>query len=117
VGKGRWSLLPMTSGRVASDKGTYTWKTTIDTKGVKDGQSYRHVVATVTFKGANGSFVVREDDTLVSASASHTVVTGTWKLVRGTEAYAGATGGGRLGAALGFGKPDPWRYEGFMSSP
>lgn len=117
IGKGKWTLLPWTSGPVASDKGTYTWKTTVDRRGMRDGQSYRHVVATVTYVGANGLFVVREDDTLVAASSTHTVATGTWRILRGTGAYEGVTGGGSVVGALGFGRPDPWRYEGFMTSP
>jgi len=117
IGWGTWSLQPATQGPVTSDRGRYTWMKTLERRNARNGQSYRRVVSTVTFEGANGTLVVREDDVIVSAAVGKEVVTGTWTILRGTDAYEGVRGGGRLAAALGFGRPDPWRYEGFMTSP
>ena len=116
-GWGTWTLLPINSGPVQADKGKYTWSKTLDKSGLKDGQSYRHVVSTVTFVGQNGTLVVREDDTIVSAAVGKEVVTGVWRVLRGTGSYENVKGDGKLAAALGFGRPDPWRYEGLLISP
>lgn len=83
---------------------------------MRDGQSFKRYVSTVTFAGRNGTLVVREDDTIVAAAVGKDVATGTWRVLRGTDAYAGVTGGGRVAAILGVLDPDPWRYEGFLTS-
>jgi len=115
-GRGTFALAP-DPGPVARDKGTYTWVVTKKTTGSRDGQAFKRYVSTVTFVGQNGTLVVREDDTIVDAAVGKSVVTGTWKVLRGTDAYAGVTGGGRQAAVLGILNPSPWRYEGFLISP
>lgn len=115
-GRGTFKLEP-DPGPIATDKGTYTWKVTKHTFGAHDGQKFERYVSTVTFVGQNGTLVVREDDFIVEAAVGKKVATGTWKVLRGTEAYAGVTGGGRQAAILGVLDPSPWRYEGFLISP
>ena len=116
-GVGSFTLIPMTQGPLVGDAGKYTWITTSKSKGEQDGQEFERVVATVTYEGKQGTFVVKEVDTLVAVGIGQRVSTGTWKIVRGTGVYAGVTGSGRLAAALGIVSPDPWRYEGFLTTP
>lgn len=116
IKQGTWDLVVITTGPLEDDKGTYTWRVTSRKTGMKDGQEFERVLSIVTFTGKNGTFKVREDDTLVSVWRGR-VVTGTWKMLSGTGAYAGVKGGGRLAAALGLVSPDPWRYEGFLTAP
>jgi hypothetical protein len=114
--KGTWEMLVWTPGVIKDDGGSYTWSVSNRKRGTKDGQEFERVISIVTFTGKNGAFKVREDDTLVSSGRGR-VATGTWRMLSGTEAYEGVKGGGRLAAALGLVKPDPWRYEGFLKAP
>jgi len=116
-GWGTWELTTLTSGPITFDGGKYTWKMHSRTKGVIDGQGYERYAADVTYVGKTGTWVARETGRIVSASIGKSVVTGEWKILRGTDAYARVKGSGRLAAALGIVSPDPWRYEGFMVSP
>jgi len=113
---GKWEMLVWTPGPVQDDKGTYTWSVTSRKKGVRGGQAFERVLSIVAFTGKNGTFKVREDDTLVSSRRGK-VATGTWTMLSGTEDYAGVNGGGRPAAAVGLVRPDPWRYEGFLAAP
>lgn len=116
-GRGTFTLLPIDSGPIVDDKGTYTWIHKPAVSGTRDGQGFRRYDSVVTFAGKNGDLVVREIVTLVLAAPGKEAGTGTWKVLRGTQAYASVKGGGRLGAIVGVRQPAPWRYEGFMTSP
>ncbi len=117
IGRGTFTLQPIDSGPIVSDKGVFTWTHKPAISGTRDGQSFRRYDSVVTFAGKNGDLVVREIVTLVLAAPGMEAGTGTWKVLRGTEAYASVKGGGRLGAIVGARRPDPWRYEGFMTGP
>lgn len=116
-GIGSFELTPYTAGPLEDDSGKYTWVIRSKKTGRTEGQDWERVVADVTYEGKNGTFVAREIDTLVDAALGKRVVTGTWKLLRGTGAYENVKGSGRLAAATGIVNPSPWRYEGFMTSP
>jgi hypothetical protein len=67
---------------------------------IRNGQGIAVYVAAETLKGRQGTLVVRWRVEFVGAGNGNTVGTGTWSLVRGTGAYAGVTGGGRLAAVV-----------------
>lgn len=115
-GRGTFKLEP-DPGPIATDKGAYTWTHKPPVTSTRDGQRFKRYDSKVTFVGKNGTFVVREIATLVAAATTYEIATGTWEVLRGTGAYEGVTGGGRLGAIIGVLDPSPWRYEGFLISP
>lgn len=117
TGRGTFRLQPIDSGPIVGDSGAYTWTHKPAVNGTRDGQSFRRYDSVVTFAGKNGDLVVREIVTLVLAAPGMEAGTGTWKVLRGTDAYASVEGAGRLGAIVGARRPAPWRYEGFMTSP
>jgi hypothetical protein len=79
------------------------------------GQGMAVYVAVATLTGRRGTFVIRWRMEFVGAGDGNTVGTGTWSLVRGTGAYTGGFGGGRVAAVAvtprGFTSS---QYEGFV---
>lgn len=72
----------------------------------------------VTIKGRRGTLVVRFEQKWTDVSGGFSVATDTWKVVRGTGQYAGATGGG-AGLVVWYEKTDDWtaRTEGVLALP
>jgi hypothetical protein len=67
---------------------------------VRDGQRIAVYLAVERLIGKHGTFDLRWRVEFAGAGEGSTVGTGTWSLVRGTGAYAGATGGGRLATVV-----------------
>ena len=83
---------------------------------VRDGQRLAVYLGIETLTGKHGTFDIRWRVEFAGAGEGSTVGTGTWSLVRGTRAYGGATGGGRLAAVAmtphGFTSA---QFEGFLT--
>jgi hypothetical protein len=123
---GKAVLEPLKDGALKRDSGTFggQWSPIPDRTVVRAGQTvemWRRLVW--TFAGKAGSLVFRERTELMDLGQDTNgdgqqdeIVIGTWKVVRGTGTYAGATGGG-WSAHLSLGNRWVARYEGFLTLP
>lgn len=117
---GTFVLTPLQAGALKRDSGTFggNWQ----------GASWRHVMrdgqrvsipspGVWTLTGKRGTLSIRERNAWVAVEdGEDAIAIGTWKVVRGTGAYAGITGSGRS-AHAGLGTPWYARYEGFLRKP
>ena len=92
-------LTPVGTGELEADSGTETSVVRSERVVVRQGQSAKIVTWVATAEGKHGSFVLRERIEHMGAGNGFGIGTGTWTLVRGTGAYADATGGGRVSQA------------------
>jgi hypothetical protein len=102
-----FTLTPISKGHLGEDSGTVDdccWKQKLL---VRDGQSIKVNDPLETFKGKAGTFVLRVRIEWLDAGNGYTVGAATWRMVRGTGAYAHVTGSGRGAAA--------WLPRGFVS--
>jgi hypothetical protein len=113
---GTFVLTPLSAGTLKGDVGT----TGVVLSGPKlvmhDGQSIEVWRNTWTLTGKRGSLTIRERVEWIDAGDPY-IGTGTWKVVRGTGAYAGSTGHGRSASAGLDRATGDWyvRYEGFLT--
>jgi hypothetical protein len=112
----KFVLSPLSPGGLQADSGTETSTYTSHVV-VRDGQRVEIANWVTTCKGKRGSFVLRVRIDHVGAANGFHIGTGTWKFVRGTDAYAGITGGGRVANAwIDFGsRALSERREGFLT--
>lgn len=105
-------LTPLTSGAVKPDTGIASFCCWSTRHVMRDGQAIDVNDPQMTLTGKRGTLVLRNRIEWVDIPAGVAIFTGTWKVIRGTGAYAGLSGGGR-GAGV---TPDAKsRFEGFLS--
>jgi hypothetical protein len=97
---GTFVLHALGRGPLAFDSGKFTFAAAERPYVVRAGQRIAVYVAVETLIGRRGTFDLRWRVEFAGAGEGSTVGTGTWSLVRGTGAYAGARGGGRLAAVV-----------------
>ena len=110
-------LTPLTTGTVKADAGSATfccWTSHVITR---DGQRIEVTNGpTMTLVGKRGTLEVRNRTEWLDVSGGYQLFTGTWTVVRGTGAYAGLAGGGRV-AGIKFPNGDArWRREGLLGA-
>ena len=120
-GNGTFVLTPKQPGTLKRDSGTVSGVFKESGTVMREGQSVSISRNTYTFKGKRGTMSIRERNEFVNVSNEKVkgfdftpgIGIGTWKVVRGTGAYAKITGGGRSGV-----QGHPWlaQLEGFLTS-
>jgi hypothetical protein len=95
----KFALTPLSPGGLAPDSGTEASVVAKQRVVTRDGQRAEIVTWVTTCKGKRGSFVLRVRIEHIDAGSGFHIGTGTWRFVRGTGAYAGITGGGRVANA------------------
>jgi hypothetical protein len=111
-------LTPLQGGALKADSGSLVAGSTWTSKTVmRDGQRVDIYAGDGTFKGKRGTIVMRFRAEYVEAGSGYHPGTGTWKILRGTGAYAGITGAGRYASV--WLERGPWssRLEGFFTLP
>ncbi len=109
-------LTPLTSGAIKRDTGAVTFCCWTQRSIVRDGQAIDINDPQMTLTGERGKIVARNRIEWVDLPDGGAVFTGTWKVVRGTGAYTGLSGGGRGAGnspASGNGKS---QFEAFLVS-
>lgn len=109
-------LTPTSSGAVQPDRGAFDaccWTT-------------RHVVVAgqlldlnnplLTFTGKNGTLKVRNQIVWIDVPGKWSIFKGPWKVVSGTGAYAGLSGGGQMAAIQSPGGYIRARFFGVLTS-
>ena len=95
---GTFVFYGLSPGPLKLDSGTYTYMAREKRPVILEGQGIAEYVAVAALTGRRGTFAIRWRMEFVGAGDGNTVGTGMWSLVRGTGAYAGASGGGRVAA-------------------
>jgi hypothetical protein len=115
----KFVLTPLGTGALKPDSGSETSVVANQRTVTRDGQTANIVTWISTCKGKRGSFVMRVRIEHVDAGNGFHIGTGTWRFVRGTGAYAGITGGGRVANAwVDFGSQAlSERRDGFLTLP
>jgi hypothetical protein len=116
---GRFVLDPLGAGALKHDSGRESSVIAYRRAVTREGQSGEIVTWVTTCVGKRGSFVLRVRIEQLQAGNGYHIGTGTWKLVRGTGAYAGITGGGRVANAWVESGSRSWteRRDGFLVVP
>jgi hypothetical protein len=123
--QGTFVLAPLRDGTLKRDSGTFSgnWQSAPGRDVIRNGQTVGVYTNTWNLSGKRGNLTIRERIEWVDTGNDvngdgyqDDVATGTWKIVRGTGAYAGITGRGGSGHA-GLGRPWYARFEGFFTSP
>jgi len=107
---GLFVLTPLTPGPIARDAGTALaccWTRRFIRR---DGQSIEVNNPLRTFTGKHGTFTWRAQIGWVDLDSGDSIGTGTWKIVRGTGAYAHLEGHGRIAIITGVAE----RNEGLL---
>jgi len=111
-----FALNPLTSGALKPDTGTVTFCCWTQRFIKRHGESIEINNPRMTLTGKQGTLVARNRIGWIDVPDGLSVFTGTWKVIRGTGAYAGLVGGGR-GAGVDLGdSTDHAQFEGFLSS-
>jgi len=103
-------LTPLAPGPIARDAGTATACCWTPRFIRRDGQSIEINNPLRTFTGKHGTFTWRAQIGWVDLDSSDSIGTGTWKIVRGTGAYAHLEGHGRIAIITGVAE----RNEGLL---
>ena len=118
VPDGTFVFYTLTPGPLKVDSGRYALAAAERPYIIRGGQRIAVYTAIETLTGQRGTFVIRWRVEFVGAGNGSTVGTGTWSLIRGTGAYVGAKGGGRLAVVVMTpGGLTHSQFEGFLSAP
>ena len=91
------TVTPLTSGSIVADHGSTSWCCCGSQKTTRqDGEQLDVNNPLATFVGTRGSVTWREQITWHDLTNGYSVATGTWKIVRGTGAYAHVAGHGHV---------------------
>ena len=96
IDSGVFVLTPLTSGPIGRDSGTRTFCCWTRRFRQRDGQAIEIDNPLVTFEGKHGTFVWREQIEWIDLEKGYAIGTGTWKILRATDAYAHLEGHGRV---------------------
>ncbi len=109
-------LTPLTPGAIERDTGTATFCCWTVRSTVQDGQEVVINNPQMTLTGKRGTLVARNQIGWIDVPDGLAIMTGTWKIISGTGAYAGLVGGGRgAGVQLANGNTKA-QFEGFLNS-
>jgi hypothetical protein len=112
---GSFVLTPLTSGPITRDSGTATACCWTSRFVRRDGQASEIDKPLRTFVSKRGTFVWRARIAWVNSGSGYSIGTGTWKIVRGTGAYAQLEGKGRVALITGANDQDvAGRAEGLL---
>jgi hypothetical protein len=107
-------LTPVTSGALKPDTGSSSFCCWTQRSIVRNGQAVEINDPQMTLTGKRGTIVARNRIGFVDLPDGWAVFTGTWRVIRGTGAYAGLVGGG-LAAGVSLANGDTKaQYEGFL---
>lgn len=113
---GRFALTSLTAGAVKSDTGIANFCCWTQRLTTRDGQSIVINNPRMTLTGKHGTIVARNQVGWIDIPSGWAVFTGTWKVVRGTGAYAGLAGGGRAAGVMLANSDTRATFDGFLSS-
>lgn len=115
VGASGFTLTPLTAGTLKADAGSASFCCWTTRDVIRDGQAIEVTSGPLmTVTGKNGALVARNRMEWLKVTGGYYVFTGTWTIIRGTGAYAGLVGGGRVAGITLPGGDTKWRREGVI---
>jgi hypothetical protein len=115
AGDGRFALTSLTAGAVKSDTGIATFCCWTQRLTTRDGQMIVINNPRMTLTSKRGTIVARNQVGWIDIPNGWAVFTGTWKVVRGTGAYAGLAGGGRGAGVMLVNGDTRATFDGFLN--
>jgi hypothetical protein len=110
-------LTPRGDGPLARDAGIVGWCCWSQRYSTRSGQHVEIDNPLAEFTGAHGKLFIRFRIEWLDAGLGYTVGTSTWKIVRGTGAYAAVSGGGRAAQVwIPHDSPASFHADGFVHS-
>jgi hypothetical protein len=114
--KAGFVLTPLTSGALKPDTGTVTFCCWTQRRIMRHGESIDINNPRMTLTGKLGTLVARNRIGWIEVPDGLSVFTGTWKIIRGTGAYAGLAGGGRGAGVTLADATTKAQFQGFLKS-
>jgi hypothetical protein len=115
VGDTGFTLAPLATGAIKTDSGSATFCCWTTRDVVRDGQAIGVSNGPLmTLVGKHGTLEAKNRMEWLAVPGGYLLFTGTWKVVRGTGAYAGLAGGGRVAGITLPGGETKWRREGVI---
>jgi hypothetical protein len=111
----RFALASLTAGAIKSDTGVATFCCWSQRFITRDGQSIEINNPQMTLTGKRGTLVARNQVGWIDVPDGLGVFTGTWKVIRGTGAYAVLAGGGRGAGVMLVNGDTKATFEGFLN--
>ena len=98
TGFASWELIPLTRGPLKRDSGTSNGGGSFGRTTLIKGQRVTPIVGSDRNTGKRGTFDTHQTLVSTDVGSRYSADIGTWKLMKGTGAYKGVTGGGRFAA-------------------
>jgi hypothetical protein len=112
---GGFVLTPLTRGTIRPDAGTAAFCCWTQRSTLRNGESIDIDNPRMTLAGKQGTLVAQNVIGFVDLPNSWAVFTGTWKVIRGTGAYAGLAGGGRGAGVSPPNGENNAQFEGYLA--
>ena len=108
-------LTPLTPGAIKAYAGTAAFCCWTQRSTMRGGESVEIDNPRMTLTGKKGTLVARNVIGFVDLPDSWAVFTGSWKVIRGTGAYAGLAGGGRGAGVSPANGDNSAQFEGYLA--
>ena len=108
-------LTPQTPGALKGDTGVASFCCWTSRYITREGEKIEVSNPRLTLAGKSGTLVVSNRMEWADAPGGYALFTGTWKVISGTGAYAGLTGGGRVAGVVLPNGQSKWRRVGTLS--
>lgn len=111
-------LTPLSAGPAKRDSGTTYYCCVHSRSTTRDGQPVEIASFLKTYEGTRGTLTLRIVIEWTDAGNGYTIGSGTWKIAKGTNAYAHLEGNGRLAVVANTGSLNDitWRAVGLVHS-
>ena len=114
-GENGFVLTPLTRGSLSGDGGSVAFCCWTSRPIVRNGQAVDVTTGPrMTLLGKRGTLIASNRMEFLNVRGGYAVFTGTWKVVRGTGAYSGVSGGGRIAGVEPPNGDTRWRREGIL---
>jgi len=109
-------LTPLGQGVLKADRGTVSFCCWRHRKVIRDGEAVDVNNPEMTLTGARGTIVTRNEIGWIDVPDGWSLFTGSWRVVSGTGAYAGLSGGGLAAGVFNPADSERTRYKGAVAT-
>lgn len=109
-------LTPFGHGRLKPDRGTVSFCCWSERNVTRDGEVVNINDPEMTLIGAHGTIVTRNEIGWIDVPDGWSLFTGSWRVISGTGAYKGLTGGGLAAGVFNPTDSERTRYAGAVTT-
>lgn len=109
-------LTPLGHGALKPDRGSVTFCCWTQREVTRDGEVLDVNNPEMTLIGAHGTIVTRNEIEWIDVPDAWSLFTGSWRVVSGTGAYAGLSGGGLAAGVFNPVQSERTRYKGAVGT-